>query len=112
MCQSSSNQSEGYLAGLVSRGHCGAVNFPSFATNVVRHLEWITSIRRSELNQSLTIIPKRTCSKCMQCTSGARDTKEEHRRCDRVVDCYQAEDEIECDYTSSDSKYFVCLAYR
>lgn len=106
-CQSASSSSTGYLAGIISRGSgCGQPRSPGTYTNVAMHLEWIAKANSGDLNPNITI-PKQQCPG-FKCQSGDGNCLPRDSKCNRVVDCFDAEDEDQRDYTTFDLHFFIC----
>uniref|UniRef100_A0A2H8TQQ6 Serine protease nudel n=1 Tax=Melanaphis sacchari TaxID=742174 RepID=A0A2H8TQQ6_9HEMI len=106
LCREPNNLNKWYVAGIVSHGEgCARPMEPGVYTRVALYMDWI--IKATEefnlpLDRPLQYCPGIRCNTGKQCIP----TK---RQCDKYVDCMNAEDEQNCDYTGS--QYHVNL-YR
>lgn len=93
MCRSSNNPSEWYLTGIVSHGEgCARANEPGVYTRVALYIDWINE----EINKPLpTLRPVQECPS-INCVWGAQKCIPKAAKCNGVVDCLGAEDEINC----------------
>ncbi|XP_046613613.1 serine protease nudel isoform X1 [Neodiprion virginianus] len=94
MCRNPNSPSQWYVAGIVSHGEgCARPNEPGAYTKVSRFVEWINRTRFQRE------IPKyKPLARCpgYYCHSGSRKCYSAKRRCDKIVDCMDAEDEFNC----------------
>lgn len=110
-CQSRTNPSEGYVAGIVSIGiGCALKGHPGEYVNIAEFLEWITLMEVSNLTET-SIIPQQQCPG-FKCRTGDGICRSIKTKCDRIVDCIGAEDEVDCDYSTFDTSYFICSKYE
>lgn len=87
-------------------GGCGTDGKPGIYTNVAMYLEWIRTADLGNLNQNITI-PKEQCPG-FKCKSGDGNCLPSDYKCNRLVDCIDAEDEDQCDYATFDLNFFIC----
>ncbi|XP_046741125.1 serine protease nudel [Diprion similis] len=94
MCRNPNSPSQWYVAGIVSHGEgCARPNEPGAYTKVSRFVEWINRTRFQRK------MPKyKPLARCpgYYCHSGSRKCYSAKRRCDKIVDCMDAEDEFNC----------------
>lgn len=94
LCQSESNASEFYLAGIVSHGEgCARADEPGVYTRVALFIDWIEQMESSDLE----LTSKRTLKDCpgFRCLWDKRCISSK-KRCDLEVNCLGGEDEAEC----------------
>ncbi|KAL4107717.1 hypothetical protein QTP88_018013 [Uroleucon formosanum] len=106
LCREPNNLNKWYVAGIVSHGEgCARPMEPGVYTRVALYMDWIfkaTEEKNLPQDRPLQYCPGIRCKTGKQCIP----TK---RQCDKYVDCMNAEDEKNCDYTGS--QYHVNL-YR
>ncbi|KAG7203877.1 hypothetical protein KM043_017931 [Ampulex compressa] len=96
MCRNPNQQSQWYVAGIVSHGEgCGRPDEPGAYTKVSQFVEWI---RQTSGTQTVSPIGNLPLSKCpgFRCAGGSGRCLPIEKRCNRMVDCLNAEDEINC----------------
>ncbi|XP_060875249.1 serine protease nudel isoform X2 [Metopolophium dirhodum] len=97
LCREPNNLNKWYVAGIVSHGEgCARPMEPGVYTRVALYMDWIFKATENNLPQDrpLQYCPGIRCKTGKQCIP----TK---RQCDKYVDCMNAEDEQNCDYTGS-----------
>lgn len=96
LCRNPLNSQQWYLAGIVSHGDgCARKNEPGVYTRVSLFVKWIkyhTNSKTLPLVQPIQECPG------FKCKSGLSRCLPLIRKCDKVVDCLDAEDEINCDF--------------
>uniref|UniRef100_A0A0C9QGD9 Acrosin n=1 Tax=Fopius arisanus TaxID=64838 RepID=A0A0C9QGD9_9HYME len=95
MCQHpTSGPSQWYTAGIVSHGEgCARPNEPGVYTRVSKHKDWIDLVRGANL---LTADVQQTKCPGFVCNGGLGKCLPGNRRCNGIVDCLDAEDEMNC----------------
>ncbi|KAJ9579974.1 hypothetical protein L9F63_004357, partial [Diploptera punctata] len=93
LCRRLDDATRYYVAGIVSHGEgCGRPDEPGAYTRVAVYKRWIEKIKGRSVP---SVLPKQTCLG-MQCSSGNKRCLPLRKKCDKVVDCLNAEDEINC----------------
>ncbi|XP_072940091.1 serine protease ndl [Epargyreus clarus] len=98
LCRNPKNSQQWYIAGIVSHGDgCARKNEPGVYTRVSIFVKWILYHINS---RSLPVIqPKQECPG-FRCKSGIFRCLPKKRMCDKVIDCLDGEDELNCDFQS------------
>ncbi|XP_022825426.1 serine protease nudel isoform X1 [Spodoptera litura] len=97
LCRNPLNSQQWYMAGIVSHGDgCGRKDEPGVYTRVSLFVKWIKYYISS--NTLPTIQPIQECPG-FKCDTGISKCLPNKRRCDKIVDCLNGEDETRCDYT-------------
>ncbi|XP_046988691.1 serine protease nudel [Schistocerca americana] len=94
LCRSPEDPRRWYVGGVVSHGEgCARPGEPGAYTRVASYLSWIT-----ENTEDWRLPATRPLQQCpgMTCQLGSGTCLPMHQRCDRVVDCLAAEDELGC----------------
>ncbi|XP_059046036.1 serine protease nudel [Achroia grisella] len=94
LCRNPLNAQQWYVAGIVSHGDgCARKDEPGVYTRVSMFIKWI---RSNTLSTSLpSIQPKQECPG-YRCKSGLFKCLPDKRVCDKIVDCLNGDDEINC----------------
>ncbi|XP_021924195.1 uncharacterized protein LOC110831956 [Zootermopsis nevadensis] len=101
LCRHEKEPKEWYVAGIVSHGEgCARPNEPGAYTRVSLFINWITE------KASGSHLPMKTSHvSCpgLQCSVGNTRCLSARKKCDKVVDCLDAEDELNCQSLSPPS---------
>lgn len=129
MCLNPKNPIQWYLAGVVSHGEgCARPKEPGVYTRVSLHLPWIESqiskytyiINNNNKMQSISIIPasenllhQTPLQKCpgYVCQTTLRCLPKK-RRCDKIVDCLEGDDEMNCENRRIDALFTNLVGLR
>ncbi|XP_026737242.1 serine protease nudel isoform X2 [Trichoplusia ni] len=97
LCRNPLNSQQWYMAGIVSHGDgCGRKGEPGVYTRVSLFVKWI---KYHIMSKSLPIVqPVQECPG-FKCESGISKCLPNKRKCDRIVDCLDGEDEKQCKFT-------------
>ncbi|CAH0702950.1 unnamed protein product [Spodoptera exigua] len=99
LCRNPLNSQQWYMAGIVSHGDgCGRKDEPGVYTRVSLFVKWIKYYISS--NTLPTIQPIQECPG-FKCDTGISKCLPMKRRCDKIVDCLNGEDETRCDFTKA-----------
>ncbi|KAM3967355.1 serine protease nudel [Aphomia sociella] len=99
LCRNPLNSQQWYVAGIVSHGDgCARKDEPGVYTRVSMFIKWIRAHISS--NSLPAIQPKHQCPG-FKCKSGLFKCLPDKRVCDKIVDCLNGEDEINCKETRS-----------
>ncbi|XP_031768361.2 serine protease nudel [Galleria mellonella] len=104
LCRNPLNSQQWYVAGIVSHGDgCARKDEPGVYTRVSMFIKWI---RSNTLSTSLPAIqPKQECPG-YRCKSGILKCLPNKRVCDKIVDCLNGDDEINCKETRAFENIF------
>ncbi|XP_012251446.2 serine protease nudel [Athalia rosae] len=103
MCRNPNSPSQWYVAGIVSHGEgCARPNEPGAYTKVSRFVEWIDRVRRER--ESPENAPLARCPG-YYCHSSPWKCYPAKKRCDKIADCMDAEDELNCQRFSGNSLF-------
>ncbi|XP_041970500.1 serine protease nudel [Aricia agestis] len=101
LCKNPTNAQQWYIAGIVSHGDgCGRKDEPGVYTRVSLFVSWIRDQISSKTLPSIQ--PKQECPG-FRCDSGIAKCLPKKRMCDEIIDCLDGEDEINCDYKSTET---------
>ncbi|XP_044019367.1 serine protease nudel [Aphidius gifuensis] len=96
MCKVLNSQSQWYVAGIVSHGEgCARPDEPGVYSRVSKARNWIDSMIDGKSTGSSGRVPKQICPG-FQCPGSQGKCLSLNRKCDKVVDCLDAVDEIDC----------------
>ncbi|XP_076396173.1 serine protease nudel isoform X3 [Megachile rotundata] len=96
MCRNPYSQSQWYVAGIVSHGEgCGRPNEPGAYTKVSYFLSWIKEVSNSSWIPPLRRTPLTECPG-FSCKGGLGTCLPAAARCNRIIDCLDGEDELNC----------------
>ncbi|XP_034829653.1 serine protease nudel [Maniola hyperantus] len=95
LCRNPINAQQWYVAGIVSHGDgCGRKDEPGVYTRVSLFVPWI---KYHISSKRLPVIqPKQECPG-FRCDSGILKCLPKKRMCDKIIDCLDGEDELNCD---------------
>ncbi|XP_012280703.1 serine protease nudel [Orussus abietinus] len=95
LCRNPQSPWQWYLAGIVSHGEgCGRPNEPGAYTKVSQFVDWING----HINMRVPPLARKPLTRCpgFTCDGGLGSCISKQRHCDKIVDCMNAEDEINC----------------
>ncbi|XP_063824168.1 serine protease nudel [Ostrinia nubilalis] len=105
VCRSPLNSQQWYVAGIVSHGDgCARKGEPGVYTRVSLFVKWIRYHIGSKILP--TIQPQQKCPG-FKCTSGLSKCLPDKRVCDKIVDCLDGEDEMNCNSMRSFDNIFL-----
>ncbi|KAK0091613.1 hypothetical protein PV326_002954, partial [Microctonus aethiopoides] len=105
MCKISEQTDQWYVAGIVSHGvGCARPGEPGAYTNVGYFSPWINNT----MHDDRALVGPKPLNKCLgfSCNGGFGKCLPSRRRCDKNVDCIDAEDEINCSYNTNPAATF------
>ncbi|XP_038220089.1 serine protease nudel [Zerene cesonia] len=95
LCRNPANAQQWYVAGIVSHGYgCARKGEPGVYTRVSLFVSWIKYFM--SLKTLPMIQPKQECPG-FRCESGISRCLPKKRMCDKIIDCLDGEDEINCE---------------
>ncbi|KAK0183422.1 hypothetical protein PV327_001466 [Microctonus hyperodae] len=104
MCKISEFADQWYVAGIISHGiGCARPDEPGAYTNVAYFSPWINNT----MHDNRALVGPKPLNKCpgFSCNGGFGKCLPSRRRCDKNVDCIDAEDEINCSYHTNPATF-------
>ncbi|XP_070512102.1 serine protease nudel isoform X2 [Cardiocondyla obscurior] len=101
MCRNPKLESQWYAAGLISHGDgCGRPNEPGVYMKLSYYLDWILESSETLQSQVMPLMGNKPLDLCpgFSCQSSLQKCLPREKRCDKIVNCLDAEDEIGCGF--------------